>query len=59
MAAAIITGLELTPPLPQRLRAGAEVIEQLNAMAGLGLNCAASPIWLRREADVLEQEDLG
>lgn len=49
----------MTTPLPQRLREAAEVIEQLNAMAGLGLNCAASPVWLRREADVLEQEDLG
>lgn len=48
-----------TPPLPQRLREAAEVIELFNAMAGLSLNCAASPAWLRREADVLEQEWLG
>lgn len=49
----------MTAPLSQRMREAAEVIEQINAMAGLALNCAASPDWLRREAAVLEQEWIG
>jgi hypothetical protein len=50
---------EPTPPLSQRLREAAETIEQINAMAGMGTNCSVSPIWLRREADVLDSEWLG
>jgi hypothetical protein len=49
----------MTAPLSQRLREAAETIEQINAMAGMGLNCSVSPLWLRREADVLDQEDFG
>lgn len=46
----------MTAPLAQRMRDAAEVIEQLNAMAGMGLTCSVSPIWLRREAERLDQE---
>lgn len=46
----------MTAPLPQRMREAAEVIEQLNAMSGLGLNCSASPVWLRREAERMDRE---
>lgn len=49
----------MTPPLPQRLREAAEVIEQINAMSGMGLNCSVSPFWLRREADRMEAEAIG
>jgi hypothetical protein len=50
---------EPTPPLSQRMRAAAETIEEINAMAGMGINCSVSPLWLRREAAVLEQEWIG
>jgi hypothetical protein len=44
----------VTAPLPQRLRAAAETIEELNARDGLGLNCTVSPLYLRTEAERLE-----
>lgn len=46
----------MTAPLAQRMRDAAEVIEQLNAMAGMGLNCSVSPVWLRREAERMSME---
>jgi len=45
-----------TVPLPQRLRAAAETIEELNARDGLGLNATVSPGYLRKEADRMSQE---
>lgn len=47
---------DLTAPLPVRLRNSAETVELMNAMSGLGLNCSASPGWLRKEADRMDQE---
>jgi len=43
-----------TVPLPQRLRAAAETIEELNARDGLGLNATVSPGYLRKESDRME-----
>jgi hypothetical protein len=45
----------MTAPLPQRLRLAAETIEELNARDGLGLNCTVSPLYLRTEAQRLEE----
>lgn len=47
----------MTAPLPERMRAAAEMIEQLNAMSGMGLNCTVSPAWLRREADSMDAQE--
>lgn len=47
----------MTAPLAQRLRDAAEVIEQINAMSGMGLNCTVSPAWLRREADSMDAQE--
>lgn len=44
----------MTAPLPQRLREAAETIEELNALCGMGLNCACNPNYLRAEAEHME-----
>jgi hypothetical protein len=44
----------MTAPLPQRLRAAAETIEELNARDGLPLDTPTRPHWLRMEADAVE-----
>lgn len=41
---------------PQDLIAAAETIEELNARDGLGLNCTVSPLYLRKEAQKMEDQ---
>lgn len=44
----------MTAPLCERMRAAAETIEELNALCGMGINCAVNPSYPRREADRME-----
>jgi len=50
----------MTAPLPQRLRAAADAITELNSMSGFDADAAqraaVSAMYLRHEADMIESE---